>query len=136
MAAEHTTAIRVRYSETDQMGTVYNSRVLEWFEVGRTELLRAIGLPYTRMEQQGVFLPLVVAHCEYLGRAAYDDGLQVTASVAMEGKARLRFQIAIAHADGRPVARGYTVHAVTSAEGKPIRPPLWLIQAISSSAGE
>ena len=126
MTAEHTTALRVRYSETDQMGTFYNSRVLEWFEVGRTELLRAIGLPYTRMEDRGVFLPVVVAHCEYLGRAAYDDSLHVTTRVAPEGKARLRFEIAIAHIDGRPVARGYTVHAVTSAEGKPIRPPTWL----------
>jgi len=136
MTVEHTTTLRVRYSETDQMGTVYNSRVLEWFEVGRTELLRAIGLPYAQMEAQGVFLPLVEARVRYLGRAAYDDDLRITSRIAPEGKASLRFEIDITHADDRPVARGHTIHAVTSAEGKPVRPPAWLVDKINSSAGE
>lgn len=126
-----TIQLRVRYSETDQMGTFYNSRALEWFEVGRTEVLRLAGLPYAEMESRGAMLPLVEAHVEYLGRARYDDLLDVTTRVAPEGKARVRFDIDIAHAaDGGPVARGYTVHAVTSAEGKPIRPPAWMTEAI------
>lgn len=128
---DHTVEIRVRYSEIDQLGTVYNSRVLEWFEVGRGELLRAMGLPYSDMEARGAHLPLVVAHVDYINRAGYDDRLCVTSSVAREGKARLRFDVQIAHPDGRPVARGYTVHAVTGADGKPIRPPAWLVEAIS-----
>ncbi len=76
--AVHTLQLRVRYSETDQMGTFYNSRPLEWFECGRTELLRSIGLPYAELEARGVFLPLVESHVEYLGRARYDDLLQLT----------------------------------------------------------
>ena len=132
MSAEHTTELRVRYSETDQMGTFYNSRALEWFEVGRTELLRALGLPYAEMEQRGAMLPLVEAHVEFLGRARYDDLLRITARVAIQGKARVRFEVAINQADGRGVAQGYTVHAVTDASGRAIRPPTWLVQVAGS----
>jgi acyl-CoA thioester hydrolase len=121
------TSLRVRYSETDQMGTFYNSRVLEWFEVGRTELLRQMGLPYRQMESRGAMLPLVEAHAEYLGRACYDDPLTVTTRASMQGRARVRFEVEIQHAESQdPVARGWTVHAVTDPTGKAIRPPGWL----------
>jgi acyl-CoA thioester hydrolase len=136
MAAEHKTQLRVRYSETDQMGTFYNSRALEWFEVGRTELLRAIGLPYVEMERRGAFLPLVTAHVEYLARARYDDALTLSTRLALEGRARLRFDVEIANAGGATVARGYTIHAITSTEGKPVRPPDWLLAAVNSAACE
>src|SRR3954451_20361898 len=69
----HKQQLRVRYSETDQMGTVYHSRPLEWFECGRTELLRHLGLPYADLERQGLYLPLIESHLQYLGRARYDD---------------------------------------------------------------
>lgn len=65
----HGLAFRVRYSETDQLGTFYKVRALEWFECGRTELLRAAGLSYAEMERRGLFLPLVEAHVQYQGRA-------------------------------------------------------------------
>ncbi len=126
------TKIRIRYSETDQMGTFYNSRALEWFECGRTELLRAMGVSYRQMEERGVMLPMVESHVEYLGRAQYDDELLITASVAMCGKVRVRFEIDIAHADtAKPVARGWTVHATVSPAGKTIRPPAWFLETIS-----
>lgn len=126
-----TIELRVRYSETDQMGTFYNSRALEWFECGRTELLRQLGVPYAQMERRGVLLPLVEAHVEYHGRARYDDLLKVTTTAAMAGKARVRFDMRIVQAEGgQPVAGGYTVHAIVSPEGKPIRPPGWLLEAL------
>jgi acyl-CoA thioester hydrolase len=128
---ENTTRFRVRYSETDQMGTFYNSRALEWFECGRTELLRKAGLPYTALESRGVFLPLVEAHIEFLGRARYDDLLEMTTSAAMVGRARLRSDVVILQAETRaPVARGYTVHAFTDAHGKAIRPPRWFLEIL------
>ena len=71
--AQHVLEFRVRYSETDQMRTYYNSRALEWFERGRTELLRAMGKTYREMERLGVMLPVTEAHVEFLGRAEYDD---------------------------------------------------------------
>ena len=139
----HTMRFRVRYYETDRMGTFYNSRALEWFEVGRTELLRAVpdpsgeGSGYARMEANGVLLPLVEAHVEYLGRACYDDELEMTVTAYISGRARLRFEVEIVHADGEaaPVANGYTIHAITDRSGKPIRPPQWLLKAFTHQSG-
>jgi acyl-CoA thioester hydrolase len=128
-AREHTQRFRVRYSETDQMGTIYNSRPLEWFEMGRSELLRSVGLPYTEIEARGIFLPLVEAHVDYDGRARYDDLLEMTSVATMVGRARLRCANRIIHAEsGAGVAHGYTVHAFTDVTGRALRPPAWFLQ--------
>lgn len=133
----HVITLRVRYSETDQLGTFYNSRALEWFEVGRTELLRHIGLPYAAMEQHQegqVFLPLVEAHLNYQGRARYDDLLQITSTLTMEGRASIRFQVSIVQNDSHaPVVSGYTIHAITDPHGKPKRCPEWLRDALAKA---
>src|SRR4051794_35896431 len=116
----HTQRLRVRYSETDQMGTVYNSRPLEWFECGRTELLRHLGLPYSELERQGLFLPLIESHLQYLGRARYDDLIEMTTTLSFEGRIRLRCSVEVVQAETRKgVVRGYTVHAFTDGSGKP-----------------
>jgi len=127
--------LRVRYSETDQMGTFYNSRALEWFECGRTELMRRrLGMAYSGLESKGVFLPLVEAHLEFQGGARYDDLLDIASVLQMAGRARLRFDVQITqNATGKPVVGGYTVHAFTNAEGKPIRPPAWLIELMEKA---
>lgn len=122
----HRVRFRVRYSETDQMGTFYNSRPLEWFEMGRTELLRSLDLPYAQLEERGLFLPLVEAKVEYLGRARYDDLLEMTTTLGFESRARVRTDVEIVHAETRKgVARGYTIHAFADREGRAIRPPAW-----------
>jgi acyl-CoA thioester hydrolase len=122
----HTQQLRVRYSETDQMGTFYNSRPLEWFECGRSEGFRALGVPYATLEERGLFFPLVEAYVEYLGRARYDDLLEMTSYFSWAGRARLKCRVEIVHAASRkPVVAGHTVHAFTDAEGRPIRPPQW-----------
>lgn len=132
MARTCVSRFRVRYSETDQMGTFYNSRALEWFECGRTELLRSLGIAYADMELRGAMLPLVEAHVKYLGRARYDDELEASTSAEMVGRARLRFDVKIRHAnDGPAVAAGYTIHAITDQAGKPKRPPAWLLEALT-----
>lgn len=122
--------LRVRYSETDQMGTFYNSRALEWFECGRTEFMRRkLGFSYADLEAKGVFLPLIEAHLGFLGGARYDDLLEIKTTIALSGRARLRFDVEIGqHAGGKPVVRGYTVHAFADGEGKPIRPPGWFLE--------
>ncbi len=128
----HTLRFRVRYSETDQMGTFYNSRPLEWFECGRTELFRHLGLPYTALEARGVFLPLVEAHVEYLGRARYDDELEMTSVAGFAGRARLRCDVTIVRAgSGSTVVRGYTVHAFADRAGRATRPQKWLMRALA-----
>jgi acyl-CoA thioester hydrolase len=129
--------LRVRYSETDQMKTFYNSRALEWFECGRTELMRRrLGMSYVELEAKGVFMPLIEAHLEYLGGAQYDDLLDVTSTVAVSGRAKLRFDVHInQHANGKPVVRGYTIHAFVDAAHKPIRPPAWFLELMQKAAG-
>jgi len=125
----HTTQLRVRYSETDQMGTFYNSRALEWFECGRTELMRhRLGMSYAVLEEKGVFLPLVEAHLEFPGGARYDDLLDVAVTAEFSGRARLRFEVQIVkNGTGKAVVCGYTVHAFMDRQGKPIRPPEWFV---------
>lgn len=130
---ESVVRLRVRYAETDHMGGYYYSRVLEWFECGRSELLREAGVPYTDMVARGVLLPVVEAHVEYLARARYDDLLEIRTTANMSGKASVRFEVRIALADGEAegeIATGYTVHAVTGPSGKPIRAPGWLVEAL------
>jgi len=133
----HAIQLRVRYSETDQMGTFYNSRALEWFECGRTELMRhRMGMSYAVLEEKGVFLPLVEAHLEFPSGARYDDLLDVATTVEFAGRARLRFEVLITqNGNGKAVVRGYTVHAFMDAEGKPIRPPKWFVELMEKAAG-
>jgi acyl-CoA thioester hydrolase len=128
--------LRVRYSETDQMGTFYNSRALEWFECGRTELTRRkLGLPYAALEEKGVFLPLVEAHLEFQGGARYDDLLEIASTLEFSGRAKLRFDVQITQqTTGKPVVRGYTIHAFADSDGKPIRPPAWFIKLLQEAA--
>ncbi len=99
--------------------------------MGRSELFRVKGIPYTEIEARGVFLPLVEAHVEFLNRARYDDRLCLSTCSGMSGKARLRCEHDLVHAESRiPVAKGYTVHACIDANGKAIRPPKWLVELI------
>ena len=70
------TTLRVRYAETDQMGVVYYANYFVWFEVARADLLRSLGWTYREMEDAGVLLPVIEAHCEYRRPARYDDEVE------------------------------------------------------------
>jgi acyl-CoA thioester hydrolase len=130
--------LRVRYSETDQMGTFYNSRALEWFECGRSELMRRrLGMSYVELETRGVYLPLVEAHLEFQGGARYDDLLSIASTAGLFGRARFRFDVQITQQDsGKPVVRGYTIHAFTGPGAKPMRPPAWFLNLIERNGSE
>lgn len=124
----HTFTFRVRYAETDQMGTFYNARALEWFEVARSELSRSIGQPYTEWEKKGIYLPLVEAGVKYKGTAQYDDLLQMRVWTVNAGRVKLRFEYEITHAEegGRVVATGFTVHPLVDKQMRPMRIPDWV----------
>jgi acyl-CoA thioester hydrolase len=122
---------RIRYSETDRMGAFYNSRALEWFEMGRNEYLREVGVSYAEMEARGFRLPVIEAHVEYKARATYDDLLAMETRASMASRLRVRFENEITDDEtGMPVARGYTIHVVADPSGKPVRPPEWLTEAL------
>ena len=79
---KHSTQIRVRYADTDQMKVVYHGKFLEYFEVGRTALIRSLGLPYAELESRGILLPVIEAYAKYRKPARYDDLLSVEAVVS------------------------------------------------------
>lgn len=74
---EHTTKIRVRYGETDQMGYMYYGNYAEFYEVGRVEMLRSLGMTYSGMEESGIMMPVLELHCKYLKPALYDEEISV-----------------------------------------------------------
>jgi acyl-CoA thioester hydrolase len=81
MLSEHEISIRVRYSETDRMGFLHHSNYFAYFEMGRTELLRAQGGNYRRMEEEGLFMVVVSLECRYRKPAHYDDELSLVTRV-------------------------------------------------------
>ncbi|MFA5145849.1 MAG: thioesterase family protein [Candidatus Omnitrophota bacterium] len=118
----HETEIRVRYKETDQMGVVYYSNYFVWFEVARTEYLRAMGLAYSEIEKRGLRLMVARADCTYLSPARYDDMVTVSSWIPEIRNSSLTFEYKISVGD-RPVATGKSVHVFTDPSAKPVRIP-------------
>lgn len=114
--------IRVRYAETDQMGVAYHANYFVWFEVGRTDWLREVGLTYRQLEADGLFLPVTEAHCEYRASARYDDDLEVRTTARLVSAVRVGFDYEITGPAGR-LAAGATVHATLDRQGRPMRVP-------------
>ena len=85
---EHSTKVRVRYGETDQMGYMYYGNYAEFYEVGRVEMLRSLGLTYSGMEESGIMMPVVEMNCKYLKPALYDE--EITVKVIMNTMPRIR----------------------------------------------
>ncbi len=125
MTVPHSTSqLRVRYAETDQMGVVYYANYLIWFEVARTDLLRAAGWNYREMEEAGFSLPVIQAHCEYRQSARYDDVLDIHTTGTLMSPVRVRFAYQVIRAaDGARLAEGYTEHATLDTTGRPRRLP-------------
>jgi acyl-CoA thioester hydrolase len=118
----HTHQIRVRYSETDQMGVVYHANYLNWFEVGRTEFFRRDGYSYRELEKKGVLLPVVDAAISFKQPALYDDVVEIRTHIAELTPVRLTFAYELVRLpDEAQLVTGKTVHAFTNASLKPIR---------------
>jgi acyl-CoA thioester hydrolase len=131
-AAKSVSRLRVRYAETDKMGVVYYANYFIWFEVGRTDLLRTLGWTYREMEEAGVSLPVIEAHCQYHRSAKYDDELEVRAEGRMLSPVRMEFTYEVVRqADMTVAASGRTVHAALDRAGKPCRLPERIRQAFA-----
>jgi acyl-CoA thioester hydrolase len=124
MPKSHTAIVRVRYAETDQAGMAHHSAFLPWFEVGRVELLRALGKPYQEFEAEGVHFPVREAFCRYWVPARFDDELLITTTIEEVGGASTRFGYRITRAsDATLIAEGHTQHACVDNQGKIKRLP-------------
>ena len=113
-----TTEVRVRYAETDQMGIVYYANYLVWFEIGRVELLRSLGLAYSQLEKEHqCILPVVEASCRYRSPARYDDEILIETQPALVRGSVIKFGYRVLRKapDGEEptlLAEGETVHVV------------------------
>lgn len=101
---------RVRYAETDAMGIVHHSVYPVWFEMGRTEYLRAVGIPYREMEERGLQSPVVAIHVRYLKPALYDDLLTLSVDVARYTGVRLTIKYQV-HRGEDLLCTGESEHA-------------------------
>jgi acyl-CoA thioester hydrolase len=128
------TKIRVRYADTDQMKMVYYAKYFEYFEQGRSDLLRMIGLPYPEIERREYFLPVVEAFASYKKPARYDDLLNVKVMVKEMPQARIRIEYELTNDETKEVlADGYTIHSFLSATtGKPMRAPAFFVEKIQT----
>lgn len=111
------TSFRVRYAETDQMGIVYYANYLVWFEIGRSELFRAINLPYTQFEEQGLGLAVVEASCRYRKPSKYDDEIVVVTEIDRLTSRTANFSYRI-YREETLLAEGNTVHVFINSEGR------------------
>jgi len=122
--AKCTTKLRVRYAEVDRLGAVNSSRYFEWFELGRSDLLRELGLPYSGLEADGVMLPVVEAGCMYIAKLGYDEVVRIETTIEVLSPVRLRFHFQVFRTDDTAetlAAEGFTEHAVVGPSGKPAR---------------
>jgi len=117
--------VRVRYPEVDRMGVAHHASHFVWFEIGRTELMRAKGVTYRRLEDDGIFLPVIEA--AYHAPARYDDLVRVVTRVEGASAVRIAFSYRVeSEADGRLLATGTTRHAAVDGRGRPRRLPAGL----------
>ncbi len=116
------TEVRVRYEETDQMGLVYHANYLRYFEIGRTEALRARGMSYAQMEALGFYLVVVEVSCRYRAAAHYDDLLTVRTTLSELRKVRLRFDYEILRQD-KLLVTGHTMLACLDTQHRPCKLP-------------
>ena len=117
------TTYRVIYGDVDAMQMAYYANYLRWFEVGRTELIRHLGLPYAGIETLGYRLPVTEAFCKYNKPARYDEVILIDTGVGFLRRASLRFDYRITNQEKDLLVKGYTIHACLDKDGKIVRLP-------------
>lgn len=131
----HETEVRVRYPDTDKMGVVYHGRYLEYFETGRTEMLREFGLAYSKIEEAGILLPVLEAHLILRRPARYDEMLTIVTMLRELPTARMHIEYEILRGDELLVT-GSTAHAfATVGTMRPVRPPREFMELMAARFG-
>ena len=133
--APHRHTERVRFGDTDAAGIVYYANYLRWFEAGRAELMRAHGLPYHELVEQGAYLPVVESWCRYVASARYDDEIEVQSWVHELHHATLLVAHQIVHvARDQLLAEGAARLGCVTPSGRPTRLPARLTQALRAQS--
>ena len=120
----HTTKIRVRYGETDQMGYVYYGNYAQYYEVGRVEMLRSLGMDYASMEASGIMLPVLDLSCKFIKPALYDQEITVKTTIEQLPGVRIQFKYELFNEAEELINIGTTTLVfVDMAKNKPCLPP-------------
>lgn len=130
---EHETQLRVRYAETDQMGYVYYGQYLTYLEVARTELIRSLGLPYSRLEREfGVMLPVREVSVKYLRPIRYDEQIVLQTQVKSWPARRIRFDTQFKNELGKVTTQAWVeLVFVSSANMRPCEAPEAFLQLVA-----
>jgi acyl-CoA thioester hydrolase, YbgC/YbaW family len=119
--------LKARYAETDQMGVVYHANYLTWFEIGRTEMIRELGMPYRKIEERGLLLPVIDLGMQFLKPARYDDQIRVLTRIRDYSNIRMTFEVRIERIDdpsqqeGELLIIGHTKHVWLNRSWRPAR---------------
>jgi acyl-CoA thioester hydrolase len=133
-----TSEVRVRYAETDQMGVVYYANYLVWFEIGRVELMRSLGMAYSQLEEAyDCILPVAEARCRYRASARYDDLIQIETEPALVRSSLVKFAYKIWRKasegeERKLLAEGETTHVVCDKEMNKARLPEKYVTALKA----
>ena len=121
---EHTTKLRVRYGETDQMGYMYYGNYAEFYEVGRVEMLRSLGLTYTWMEASGIKMPVLEMKCKYIKPALYDEEISIKVILEKMPGVRIHFKYELYNPGNELINVGETLLVFVNMEtNRPCMPP-------------
>ena len=125
----HNIQIRVRYGETDQMGYVYYGNYAQYFEMGRVEWLRNLGISYKRMEDSGIMLPVLNLNINYLNPAKYDDLLTLQTTLLKKPTVRIEFDFKLYNERKELLTEGYTsLVFIDMKKNKPTRTPNYILE--------
>lgn len=118
---KHKQQLRVRYSETDQMGVVYHGNYVDWFEIGRTEYFREQGVRYKDLEAAGILLIVSNIECSYHYPARYDDMVTIITTVEEVKRTKLKFSYEIRNSEtDKLLVTGKSTHAFVNQNFKPV----------------
>jgi len=123
----------VRYAETDQMGVAYYATYPVWFEVGRTRLMAAHGMPYGEVESRGYLLPVSETYYRLLAPARYEDAVDIDTWIEKIESRRVTFQYRVRRGDA-VLAEGWTRLMCVDTDFRPRRFPEWLVDSLSAAA--
>lgn len=127
----HEVQVRVRYSETDQMGVVYHGNYIPYFEIGRVEWLRDKGISYKSLEESGIALPIVSMHLNYKKSARYDDLLTVKTKFRSHSAVKIEFDCEIHNENQELLTTAHFILVfVDINSGKPIAPPDYILEIL------
>ncbi len=134
MTINHSSIVRVRYGETDQMGVVYHGNYAQYFEIGRTEWLRSLGITYKYMEKTGIILPVISLNCNFKKSAYYDDELTILTILKKTPSVKIEFDYQIKNQHQDLICTGSTTLAfIDSNSMRPIRCPEYIIEKLKVS---